>query len=82
MVPIPTWPGASLDEDTALTDPNERIRRFLQGNHVRLYTRQEFIKRLKRAGFRVETLGVTHFGADVFRRCSIQERADLYVVRK
>ncbi len=82
MVPIPVWPGAAFDEDISLTDENLRIRRFLQGNHVRLYTRGIFVRRLKSAGFRIELLGQKYFSSETFHRTGIAPRAVLYVVRK
>jgi SAM-dependent methyltransferase len=41
------------DEDPEVTDPQERLRRFGQADHVRVYGR-DFYDRLAAAGFRVE----------------------------
>lgn len=41
------------DEDETVTDPAERERRFGQWDHVRLYHRDDFVRRLGRAGFDV-----------------------------
>jgi hypothetical protein len=49
------------------------------GDHVRQYGKRDFLARLKSAGFRVEQLGVEHFGAEVFRRAGIAENSVLYV---
>lgn len=46
--------GAGTDEDPAIRDPAERERRFGQWDHVRLYDRDDFIGRMRAAGFRTE----------------------------
>jgi len=45
--------GAGTDEAPDLTDPAERIRRFGQWDHIRLYDRQDFLDRLASTGFEV-----------------------------
>jgi SAM-dependent methyltransferase len=69
-------------EDASLSDPEERFRRFGQGDHLRLYARHDFIERLTQAGFNVSGLGFTHFGGEVLERNGIQQGAVLYVCRK
>jgi SAM-dependent methyltransferase len=69
-------------EDTTLSDPEERFRRFGQDDHLRLYARHDFIERLKQAGFNVSCLGFTHFGGDVLEKNGIQQGAVLYVCGK
>ena len=49
--------GETTDEDPTVTDPEERLRRFGQQNHVRLYGR-DFYDRLVEAGF---NLKVVHY---------------------
>jgi SAM-dependent methyltransferase len=46
---------AETDEDPSITDPEERIRRFGQYDHVRVYGR-DYANRLKEAGFKVEII--------------------------
>lgn len=43
------------DEDPGITDPEERIRRFGQYDHVRMYGR-DYPERLRKAGFKVEAV--------------------------
>lgn len=53
QVPI----GAKLEntiEDPSVEDPRERERRFGQDDHIRIYTRPDYVARLERAGFQVE----------------------------
>jgi hypothetical protein len=73
---------ARTSEDPSITDPAERVRRFGQHDHVRVYAKADLVRRLEGAGFRVEQLGVEAFGADVFKRAGIAAGSCLYVVRK
>lgn len=43
--------GAGTDEDPGIADPAERNRRFGQWDHVRLYDRNDFLRRMREAGF-------------------------------
>ncbi len=43
-------------EDPTVTEPKERERRFGQEDHVRIYAKEDYLARLRGAGFRVETL--------------------------
>ena len=70
------------DEDPGLTDPLERVRRFAQDDHVRLYTKADFLARLEAAGFAVRQWRVEDFGREEFERCGISENSVLYVVTK
>jgi SAM-dependent methyltransferase len=55
LVPIG---GERTIEDSAMTDPQERLRVFGQSDHVRLYGR-DYAERLREAGFAVEVTGVS-----------------------
>ena len=81
VVPI-VLTAEEIDEDPSVTDAAERWRRFGQDDHVRLYSKQGFLSRVREAGFAVEQLGREHFGADTFRRHGITDRSVLYVVEK
>lgn len=69
-------------EDPANSTPELQWKYYGQDDHVRQYGKRDLIERLKAAGFIVEALGSSHFGADVFRRHGIAENSVLYVVRK
>src|SRR5688572_12805463 len=81
MVPI-ILPLADIDEDPSITDHGERWRRFGQFDHVRLYSKQGFISRVKEAGFTIHALGSQHFGEATFRDHGITSHSILYVVEK
>jgi SAM-dependent methyltransferase len=81
MAPISLSLLATI-EDIHLNDPAERIRRFGQDDHLRLYARQDFIQKLSEPGFAVDQLGMTFFGPDVLFRHGITQSSVLYVCRK
>ncbi len=43
--------GKGTDEDPSVADPAERDRRFGQWDHVRIYDREDFLARMRAAGF-------------------------------
>src|SRR6266516_2468101 len=73
---------AEIDEDPTITDPAERWRRFGQDAHVRLYSKQGFLSRVKQAGFTTHQLGSEYFGKETFREHGITEQSMLYIVEK
>ena len=52
MVPLAT-DGLGTDENPAITSAQDRVREFGQWDHVRLYGRDDFARRLSEAGFSV-----------------------------
>ena len=80
LVPISLVADA-IDEDPGLTDPQARLARFGQDDHVRLYTREGFVQRLRTAGLTVEVVPVAALGDDVAAGHAIPVSAALYVVR-
>lgn len=81
VVPI-VLSAREIDEDPSLIDPEERWRRFGQDDHVRLYSKEGFLTRVKNAGFTVSELNWEHFGRRTFRRYGIKDRSVLYIVEK
>ena len=71
-----------IDEDPSVTDVAERWRRFGQDGHVRLYSKQGFVKRVEEAGFVVHQLGQKFFGKKVFTQNGITPQSVLYIVEK
>jgi len=70
------------DEDPEVTDPTERWRRFGQDDHVRLYAKRDFLKRLHETGFLVREWGIDQLGRWRFAEQAIAEQSVLYVVKK
>lgn len=54
ILQVPMWGGATI-EDPSKTSPEERLKTFGQGDHVRLYGR-DYLQRLEAAGFEVEVV--------------------------
>jgi len=74
--------GDEMDEDPSVTDPAERWRRFGQPDHVRRYSKAEFLLRTQQAGFTIHQLGVEHFGKEAFAEHCITDQSILYLVEK
>lgn len=81
MVPI-ILKIEQIDEDPTILEAETRWRRFGQDDHVRLYSKEGFIKRVQEAGFIVKQYGVEYFGKDVFFECGISLKSVLYVANK
>jgi SAM-dependent methyltransferase len=81
MVPI-ILSIVEIDEDPEVVDEAERWRRFGQFDHVRLYSKPGFLKRVGEAGFTVRELGKEFFGEETFARTGISPQSVLYVVEK
>lgn len=81
MVPI-ILSLAEIDEDPTVTEEGERWRRFGQDDHVRLYSKQGFLKRVSEIGFVIQQLGVKFFGKKTFTKCGITGQSVLYIVNK
>lgn len=81
MVPI-ILSLVEIDDDPSVIDESERWRRFGQYNHVRLYSKDGFIKRVKEAGFLIHQYGNEFFGEKLFAQNGITNQSILYVVEK
>lgn len=81
MVPI-DLSRTEIFEDPSITDENERWRYFGQNDHVRLYSKQGFLQRLRETGFKVHEFDQSYFGAEAFRKAGIYPRSVLYIVEK
>ncbi|MCW3122807.1 MAG: family 2 glycosyl transferase [Flavipsychrobacter sp.] len=81
MVPIWTK-GDHIIEDLPITTVEERWKYYGQDDHVRFYNRAGFVERLETAGFKVNQLGVDHFGTKVFKQHGIHPGSVLYTVEK
>jgi SAM-dependent methyltransferase len=71
-----------IREDPTKTTSAERWKYFGQGDHVRLYSRDGFTRRLREAGFVVRQLGQDYFTAANMNRCGLSTSSVLYVVEK
>jgi len=81
MVPI-VLGIKEIDEDPSVVDEADRWRRFGQFNHIRLYSKDGFIDRVKEAGFRLHQYGSEFFEENTFVKTGIAAQSVLYVVEK
>jgi SAM-dependent methyltransferase len=81
MVPINLGLSATL-EDPSCTDIAMRWKLYGQNDHIRMYDKNDFTRRLTLAGFTIDQLGINHFGKDVFEKAAIFPTSVLYVVNK
>jgi SAM-dependent methyltransferase len=69
-------------EDPSITDPTERERRFGQFDHVRIYEERDYLRRLRAAGFEVETIAAADIaGPNGVERYGLNPRESLVVAR-
>lgn len=69
-------------EDPSVKDGAGRWRLYGQDDHVRLYAHDDYVNKIRRNGFRVEELGESYFGEEVFRSLGLTHTSILYVVSK
>lgn len=69
------------DEEIGCSE-DENWRRFGQGDHVRQYAKNDFIKRITESGFILECLGREFFGNKLYLDNGLTKTSTLYVVRK
>lgn len=81
MAPIHLGLERTLEEPAHVTEA-ERWKFYGQGDHVRLYAKADFTRRVGDVGFAVRELGVEYFGAGSFVRHGIHPRSVLYLVEK
>jgi len=83
IMQVPFKAGQEVtDEDPTITDPEERIRRFGQYDHVRQYG-TDYPKRLAEEGFKVEAYKVREaFSPEEIKRYALMDGEVLYVCSK
>jgi SAM-dependent methyltransferase len=69
-------------EDPSVTDDAGRWRLFGQNDHVRLYGHDDYVNKIRNHGFRVDELGESYFGKEIFRKLGLTSTSILYVVYK
>lgn len=82
LVPILLNIDKSIENKSYLKSEHLRWKYFGQGDHVRLYSKNDFVDRLANNGFYVEELGVDYFSEDLFKKNGIDLKSVLYVVKK
>lgn len=77
LVPIPLGLD-SIHEDPTESNPDERLRRFGQDDHIRMYSKKGFMDRLS-TYFNVHQLWIDDFGIETFTRLWLKKESILYV---
>lgn len=78
QVPIALALDRTIEDPTATTE-SQRIERFGQEDHVRLYARGDYVKRLEAAGFAVNTESYPAvLGEEKVRRFGLVEAEDVF----
>ena len=82
LVPIMLSLQSSVENEEYLKSEKLRWKYFGQGDHVRMYSKNDFVYRLQSVGFTVEQCGLDYFGKDIFESSGLDEKSILYVVKK
>lgn len=81
MVPILLTLTEDYENQDAQT-PIERWKHYGQDDHVRMYSKPGFIKKLENTGFVVNQYGMDYFSEELFAKNGIHSRSVLYIVEK
>ncbi|MBB5336842.1 glycosyltransferase [Pectinatus brassicae] len=71
-----------IEEDPDCTDVGERWRRFGQEDHIRRYSKQGYMERLKMAGLEVQEYTKKDFGRKVMQENDLSDTSTIYIVGK
>lgn len=69
-------------EDDSITSEEDRLLHFWQEDHVRMYSKEGYIKRLTKTGFKVQEYGEKEFGSKTLKQTGITSKSILYIVEK
>lgn len=81
MVPIMLSLSEDYENKEVITEM-DRWKHFGQYDHVRMYSKQGFLEKLKKVGFKINQFDSLYFGPETFGICGIHQRSVLYVVEK
>jgi hypothetical protein len=81
MAPILLTIEHTYDDSEKVTE-EERLLHFGLEDHIRIYSKNDFIDLLAGSGFIVRQLGQNYFGKDIFHKIGLSDTSILYVVEK
>ena len=82
QVPIALKLDRTIEDPTAVTE-SQRIERFGQEDHVRLYTRSDYIQRLEATGFAVNVENYpTALGPEKVERFGLVQDEEVFLCSK
>lgn len=70
---------SEIDEDFTVNDIAERWRRFGQDDHLRVYSKNGYMARIRESGFKLIELNKDYFGEFEMQRCGITKKSVLYL---
>ncbi len=82
LVLVPLIVGKAETEEQWGCGKEENWRRFGQGDHSRLYGKNDFIRRLEGTGFHVNELGREWFGEEFYQAHGFDDLSVMYVATK
>lgn len=69
-------------EDPLIETEEGRWRYFGQNDHVRLYSHNDYVQKIKKHGFILQEKGIKYFGRQIFRKLGLKNTSVLYIVKK
>lgn len=82
LVPIMLSLDTTVENKEYLSSEALRWKYFGQDDHVRMYSKKDFVERLRSVGFNVNQFDMEYFGKNEFERMGIDRKSVLYVVEK
>ena len=79
---VPLVIGLDRTDEAFGLSEEENWKRFGQGDHTRLYAKEDFLNRLSEAGFLVYMLKEDYFGAELWRQNGLSDIHCLYAATK
>lgn len=69
-------------EDQSIASESDRWKYYGLGDHLRLHSKKGFQDKIISAGFKLETLGIDHFGDSTFFLHGLNKKSVLYIAQK
>jgi SAM-dependent methyltransferase len=82
MAPVHLAIKKTIENIPDVRSDEDRWKYYGQYDHVRLYAKKDYIKRIKDVGFIIKELNINFFGAEVFRTLGLSKTSTLYIVEK
>ncbi|HOU98266.1 MAG TPA: class I SAM-dependent methyltransferase [Bacteroidales bacterium] len=81
LVPILLSIDKTIENPSYNTD-ELRWKYYGQNDHLRLFSKKDFLSLIKSVPFEIKELGIDYFGADSFNICGLTETSTLYLCTK
>ncbi|HNY13499.1 MAG TPA: SAM-dependent methyltransferase, partial [Candidatus Wallbacteria bacterium] len=69
-------------EDASISTLEDRLKHFGQSDHVRVYSKEGYLKLLAGCGFEVKFYNKEYFGCTIYERSGITDKSVLYIAHK